>query len=149
MNKQRKIASKVLKCGIGRVWIDPKRLEDVANAITRRDIEGLIKSGLIKKINEIGISSGRRSKVIAQKKKGGRKGRGSRKGSTQRKKKTWIKKIRSLRRYLKLLRERGLITKEVFGKAYRISASGYFKDKNHLKIYLERNNLISKVNEKK
>lgn len=134
---------------MGRVWIDPKRMEDVANAITRKDISGLIKSGIIKKIDDAGISSGRRSKVIAQKKKGGRKGRGSRKGSSHMKKKNWIKKIRSLRRYMKLLREKGMITKEVFGKIYKISASGYFKDKNHMKIYLERNNLINKPGEKK
>ena len=148
MNAQRKIAAKILKCGMRRVWLDPKRLDDISNAITRRDVSALISGRIIKKIPDAGISSGRNRLLKIQKKKGSRKGRGSRKGSRHMKKKNWIRKIRSLRRYMKLLREKGMITNDVFKKIYKISMSGYFKDKGHLKIYLERSGMLKKRVEK-
>jgi large subunit ribosomal protein L19e len=48
MNLQKKIAAKILKCGEGRVWIDPKN-EKVKTAITRNDIRRFIKEGIIVK----------------------------------------------------------------------------------------------------
>ena len=48
MNLQKKLAAKVMKCGVNKVWIDPKN-EKVKQAITRRDIRRFIKEGIIKK----------------------------------------------------------------------------------------------------
>ncbi|ENN96186.1 50S ribosomal protein L19e, partial [Methanocaldococcus villosus KIN24-T80] len=32
---QRRLAAKILKCGLDRVWIDPEHIEDVKMAMTR------------------------------------------------------------------------------------------------------------------
>jgi large subunit ribosomal protein L19e len=142
MNNQRKIAMKLLKCGKERVWLDPSRADDIAQAITRHDVSRLIKDGVIAKIPEKGISSGRKSKAKAQKKKGRKHGYGSRKGTAHLKKKMWMKKIRALRRYLVQLKEKGMITNAVYRENYNKSKSGFFKDKKYLKTYLERSKMI-------
>ena len=142
MNTQRKIAMKLLKCGNARVWMDPSRAEDISQAITRHDVARLIKDGVIAKIPEKGISSGRKAKARLQKKKGRKHGHGSRKGSKHLKKAAWIKKIRALRRYMQQLKAKGMITNTVYRETYNKSKSGFFKDKNYLKVYLERNKLL-------
>lgn len=144
MNNQRKIAMKLMKCGKARVWMDPARSEDISQAITRHDVARLIKDGVISKIPEKGISSGRKAKAKIQKKKGRKHGHGSRKGTRHISKKMWMKKIRALRRYMSALKEKGLITNAVFREIYNKSKSGFFKDKNYLKTYLERNGMLKK-----
>jgi large subunit ribosomal protein L19e len=148
MNVQKKIASRILKCGAGRVWMDPRKMEEISQAITRRDVRALIRDGVIRKIPEAGISSGRKSKARLQKKKGLRKGRGSRKGYANVKKNVWMRKIRSLRSYLKGLRSKGMISNEAFRDTYDKSKSGLFKSKAYLKAYLERNNLLKQPSKK-
>jgi large subunit ribosomal protein L19e len=54
--KQKRIAAQVMKVGEGRVWIDPEASEDVAEAITREDIRGLIKEGTITIKQKKGVS---------------------------------------------------------------------------------------------
>ncbi|MCS7138595.1 MAG: 50S ribosomal protein L19e, partial [Crenarchaeota archaeon] len=34
----RRLAAEILKVGESRIWIDPERLEDVENAVTRADV---------------------------------------------------------------------------------------------------------------
>lgn len=48
LSNQRKLASKVLECGLDRVWLNPEASEEIASAITREDIRGLIEKGTIK-----------------------------------------------------------------------------------------------------
>ena len=67
---QRRIAADVLKCGVGRVWIDNNHLDEVKNAITKSHIRALVKMGIIKKKQKKGISRGRAKIRDAQKKKG-------------------------------------------------------------------------------
>ena len=74
LKNQRRMAAELLDCGANRVWIDPNRIEDVADAITRNDIRILINWGLIKAKQKRGISSGRRKHLAAQKKKGRQRG---------------------------------------------------------------------------
>jgi Ribosomal protein L19E len=71
---QKSIAAKILKCGKSRVYIDPKALDDVSEAITREDIRMLIKKGLIKKMPKKGNSRSRIRKNMKQKQKGLRNG---------------------------------------------------------------------------
>ena len=149
MRLQRRMAAEILKCGENRVWMDPARLDEIRQAITKTDIRRLIKQGLIKKLPEEGVSRGRARKIAVQKKKGRRKGRGSRKGvSKTESKEQWIKRIRAIRRYLKKLREDEKITKETYKDLYRKAKGGFFKSKNHVKIYLQRNELFVKKGEK-
>jgi large subunit ribosomal protein L19e len=148
LKSQKNIAARLLKCGKSRIWIDPVRIGDVSEAITSADIRRLIGEGAIKKLQKKGVSSFRKRKNLAQKKKGRRKGRGSRKGSIGtrlNRKKFWIKRIRVLRRELRQLRAEGKIEKATYRSLYLKSKSGFFRSKSHLMNYIERNNLL-KVN---
>jgi len=147
MLKQKVIASKVLKCGKSRVWIDPVRLNDVEDAITTEDVRRLIKDGIIKALPKRGISSFRRAKMVKQKRKGRGKGYGSRKGSAGARtpsKAQWMKRIRAIRRLLRELRKQDVIEKRTYRNMYMVAKSGFFRSKSHLVTHLERNNLLKK-----
>ena len=54
LKSQRRLATKILKVGEGRVWIDPNRIDDVEAAITRTDIRRLIHEGVIQQVQKKG-----------------------------------------------------------------------------------------------
>jgi ribosomal protein L19E/ribosomal protein L18 len=104
---QKRVAAELLKCGESRVWIDPNRAEDVADAITRSDVRTLIASGTIAAKQKKGVSRGRANYRKAQKAKGRRRGQGSRRGRKHARKpskETWMQAIRPIRRRLRELR---------------------------------------------
>ena len=145
MVDRRSIVSRIMKCGKTRVWIDPKRLNDVSNSITAIDIKKLIKDGVIRVKPKNGNSRGRINKKLLQKRKGRRKGQGSRKGksgSRTNEKKEWITRVRKLRRYLKELKEKNMLENKVYRNIYRKIGGGMFRGKNHLELYLRDHDLI-------
>ena len=146
LTKQRRIAAKILHVGLGRVWIDPQAAADVAAAITRDDIRGLIEDGVIQKIQKLGISRGRTRANLRQKSMGRRKGHGSRKGARgarTKKKARWMTKIRSLRRRLKELRADETIDKTVYRMLYNKAHGGDFRNVAHLNDYIATHELHS------
>ena len=145
LSNQKRMAASVLKCGVHRVWIDPDRMEDVFDAVTRNDIRILIKSGAIDKAQKVGISKGRARYTKAQKRKSKRRGHGSRKGTKNArdpKKRRWIRAIRPIRRKLRSLRDEGQIDKETYRKFYRQASGGMFKNSSHLMSHLEMSGYI-------
>ena len=137
---QKRLAADLLKCGIHRVKIDPEKLEEVSEAITREDIRRLIKDGVIYKEQKKGVS---RARVRARKRK--KRGPGSRKGkkySRISRKEQWMMRVRAQRRKLRELRDRGLITKTIYRKIYRMVKAGSFKSVATMMEYLEQNKLI-------
>lgn len=145
LKSQKAMASRILKCGISRVWIDPERIADVEEAITADDIRGLIHDGVIRAKQKKGLSSYRKKKIALQKKKGRRRGRGSRKGNVAGiEKRIWISRIRAIRKLLRQMKEEGKIENSTYRQMYVKSKSGIFRSKSHVMIYLERNNLIKK-----
>jgi len=149
LKTQKKIAAKQLKCGVNRIWLDSSRIGDVKQAITTLDVNALIKDGAIKAMQKKGVSKGRKRKRLKQIKKGRRKGHGSREGKKSLKKKLWMKKIRAIRNNLKELKNTKRITVPTYKDLYRKAKSGFFKNKAHLKIYLERNDLYVSQTKKK
>jgi len=138
--KQKRIAAKVLKVGIGRVWIDSEATGDVAEAITREDIRGLIEEGLIKKKQKKGVSRGRAREIALKRAMGRRKGHGSRKGAKGArigKKRVWITKIRALRRRLRELRDKGYIDRTTYRKLYLKAKGGEFRSIAHLNEFIK------------
>jgi len=130
ISNQRRMAAKILKCGLDRVWIDPKRVKDVSQAITRKDIKRLISSGVIKKLPKKG-----NAKNIKRK----RRGIGSRKGNRADKdKRIWMMTIRALRRHLKKLKSSGKISNKIYKELYKKAKSGMFKSKSEIDLYLKR-----------
>ncbi|MHC1624341.1 MAG: 50S ribosomal protein L19e [Candidatus Methanospirareceae archaeon] len=145
--KQKRIAAEVLKVGVGKVWIDPEATEDVAEAITREDVRGLIEEGVITVKQKKGVSRGRARVRANQKALGRRKGQGSRKGTKgarANKKKQWITKIRALRMRLKELRDDDYVDTTTYRKLYNKANGGEFRSVAHLNDYIKANGLLTR-----
>lgn len=138
---QKRLAAKILKCGLDKVWIDPND-EKVRKAITRSDIRRFIKEGSIKKI---------KVKKIKVKKKKKKQRAGSRKGKfTARtgKKTAWLKIVRPQRRLLKKLKDENKIDIKYYRKVYLLIKGGKFRTKKHMLSYLKENNIMIKGEKK-
>jgi large subunit ribosomal protein L19e len=142
---QKRLAAKIAKVGIDRVWIDPEKIEKVESAITRDEVKKLIHEGVIKILPKKGISSGRKKEVRKKKAKGKRKGPGSKKGSRIDRKTIWIRRIRAIRAKLKELRDNKIITKSTYRKLFKMAKGGAFKSVAHLKEYINTYKLAQKV----
>jgi large subunit ribosomal protein L19e len=139
LKNQKRMAAELLGCGLGRVWIDPNRIEDVADAITRADIRTAIDSGTIKALPKKGISKARTRYAHGQRSKGRRRGPGSRKGAAgarQPRKRRWIQTIRPIREELRNLRDEEKITRSAYREFYLKAKGGMFKSRNHLISHL-------------
>lgn len=137
---QKRLAAKIFKCGVNRVYLDPKAEEDIEAAISREDVRMLIKKGVIKKLDVVGNSRSRIRHNKAQRNKGLRKGQGSRKGTKYArypKKERWMKNIRVLRKTLKSLRMDNKIDAHTYRRYYLLAKGGAFKDRAHLLSHLE------------
>ncbi|MBI4170915.1 MAG: 50S ribosomal protein L19e [Candidatus Aenigmarchaeota archaeon] len=145
LRSQKIMASRILNCGVTRVWINPERIADVEEAITAEDIRSLIKDGIISARQKKGASNFRKKKIQLQKKKGRRRGTGSRKGHVSGvAKRNWINRIRAIRSLLRDLKAEKKIDGKTYRMVYTKSKSGIFRSRSHVMIYLERNNLIKK-----
>ncbi len=148
INLQKDLAARTLGVSRDRVKFRIKSEEDlekVKNVISRSDVKELLEEGIIVKLPKRGNSRTRANYILAQKKKGRRTGHGSRKGTKKArngKKRLWIIKIRALRRYLKGLREEGKLDSKTYRDLYLKCKSGVFRNKRHLIMYIEQNNLV-------
>lgn len=151
---QRRMASKILKCGVNRVWVDPQKVKDISEAITREDVRKLIKSGMIMKAAEEAPSRMRIRLREAKKRKGRRSGHGSRKGSFESrtgntKKSRWIKTIRPQRQMLSELKIAGAINNETYKMLYKLSKGGVFRSRKHLELYMKEHKMLDEKAAKK
>ena len=135
MRLQKRIAAKIFKVGKSKVWIDPSKINEVKKAITKRDVANLIKKGYIKKKYKIP------EYPFKEEKKRVRKGG---KYSTLSKKRRWIITIRSLRKFIKTLKNEGKIDSQTFKKLYKWCSSGMFKSRSHVLTFLKQRKLIKK-----
>jgi large subunit ribosomal protein L19e len=136
---QRRMAAEILGVGVNRVWIDQSRSEEVTSALTREDVKSLIERGIISKRPEKGTS-----RVRARARRGKRRGPGSRRGASKARlnmENFWPAKIRALRRFLRYLRDRRIITRRVYRELYLKAKGGSFNSIASLKRYIEINNL--------
>lgn len=129
---QKRLAASALKVGINKVWLDPDRIDKIKEAITRADIETLIKEGVIKKRPKIGIK--RRAGRLRQlrKRKGRRRGAGKKKKFLKKKKKNYVNRIRKLRSYIKELKERKIIDNEQAAKLRKLAKAGVIKSRKEI-----------------
>ncbi|MFQ5837574.1 MAG: 50S ribosomal protein L19e [Thermoplasmata archaeon] len=145
LKNQRRMAAEILKCGENRVWIDPNRMEEVEDAITRDDVRAAIQAGTVRKLPVLGQSRGRIRYRAAQKKKGRRRGPGSRKGAEgarSPRKARWMKTIRALRRVLKGLRDDGKLERSAYRKLVLKAKGGMYRSKAHLLQHLKTEGYI-------
>ncbi|MBN2152051.1 MAG: 50S ribosomal protein L19e [Candidatus Lokiarchaeota archaeon] len=152
LNAQRRLAARALKCGENRVYMDPFMSSEISTAITMRDINGLINSGVIKKRYSTGVSRSRAKAIHDQKKKGRRSGPGTRKGvktSRNDPKASWISHVRTIRSFLKSLRDKEVIDTATYQKYYALAKGGNFKSTGQLKRYMQDKGVLKKEKARK
>ncbi len=144
---QKRLAAEVLGVGESRIWIDPARIEDVEGAVTKEEIRKLIKEGVIRVKPVKGNSRARWRERHEKRKKGRRRGPGKRKGAkTARlsKKEAWMNTIRKIRRYLRYLRDHGVIDRRTYRRLYMLAKGGTFRSLSSLKTYMKEQGLLKK-----
>ncbi|MFQ6124282.1 MAG: 50S ribosomal protein L19e [Candidatus Heimdallarchaeota archaeon] len=147
LRPQRRIAASIMKIGEHRVQIDPELIWDVELALTREDIKKLIADGVIRAKPKKGISRARAKKMMLQRWKGRRRGQGKKKGkktARRPRKQMWIDKVRPLRRYLKGLRNEGLIDRRAYRQFYLRVKGNSYRNLRHLKLVLNEAGVLKR-----
>ena len=132
LRAKKELVARTLGVGVGRIKFDPNYLDDIADAITREDIRSLLTARTILIKKKEGTSRGRfRVKHEKAKKRG--RGKGSMEGKkTARtgKKEAWV---RTLRKHLKIMKDREEISKDKFRLLYRRIKGGQVRSVAHLR----------------
>ncbi len=139
LKAKKRLASRVTGVGVHRIRFDSDHLDDVADAITRENIRSLITANTIQIKSFTGTSRGRAQDKKDQKKKRGT-GQGSkqgRKGARVGKKEVYVAKVRSLRRLLKIAKDRKNITNPEFWVLYKKVGGNTVRNKAHLRLLME------------
>ena len=144
LKNQKRLAASIFNVGVNRIWTNPERIEDIETAITRQEIKKLIKEQAIKAKPLSGLSKGRARRQAYKKKVGRKKGPGSKKGSKfslVSRKTRWISRIRALRKRLRKLKERRLISVNTYRSLYVKAKGGEFRSVSELERYINEKNL--------
>jgi len=145
LSYQRRLAAEILGVGESRIRFDPNELERVEAAVTREDIKRLIHDGVIYVEPVHSNSRGRWRIRHEKKKKGRRRGHGRRKGSAgarQDPKRAWMYRIRKIRRFLRWLRDHGLVDRRTYRKLYMMAKGGAFESLSTLKRYMKDHGIL-------
>jgi large subunit ribosomal protein L19e len=140
LSAQKRLASDVLDVGQNKVWLDPDRQGDIAEAITREDIRELVDEGAIRAEEPEGNSRGQARERQQKRSYGHQSGPGSRKGKAgarQNEKEDWTSKIRAQRKHLRELRDDGEIDRSTYRDLYDKAGGGEFDSVADLQRYLE------------
>ncbi len=135
LRAKKRLVSRVTGVGIHRIRFDNDHLEDIADAITRENVRGLITANTITFKPIVGTSRGRAHQKKLQKTKRGKKAgsKQGRKGARVGKKQVYVKKIRSLRYLLGVAKDRGELPNEEFWKLYKMARGNTIRNKAHLR----------------
>ena len=139
LSAKKRLVSRMTGAGIKRIKFDVDHLDDVADAITRQQVRSLITANTITIKQIVGTSRGRAQEKKNQKKKrgvtqGSKKGR---KGARVGKKEVYVTKVRSLRRRLKIAKERKEITNKNFWEIYKKINGNTVRNIAHLRTLIE------------
>ena len=142
LSAQKRLAADELDVGQNKVWFDPERQSDLAEAITREDVRDLIDEGAIRAKDAQGNSRGRARQRQKKRAYGHQKGAGSRKGKAgarKNEKKDWESRIRAQRTRLRELRDDGTLTKTQYRDLYNKAGGGEFDSVGDVERYIENN----------
>ena len=136
-----------MKCGKHSIRFDTERLEEIKESITKTDIKALIGDNAIFKKRTNNTSRFWARKRKSQKSSGRQKDFGSRKGKKTARsnpKRVWINKIRLQRKFIKSLRDKGMIGSADYHELYSKSKGGFFRSLRHLRLYVNERGLLKK-----
>ena len=139
LKAKKRLAARVTGVGVHRIKFDSDHLDDVADAITRENIRSLITANTIKISSFTGTSRGRAQTKKTQKNKRGttQGSKQGRKGARVGKKEVYVAKVRSLRRLLKIAKDRKDLTNPEFWALYKKVAGNTVRNKAHLRDLME------------
>jgi len=140
LSAQKRLASDVLDVGKNKLWFDPGRQGDIAEAITREDIRELVDEGVIRADPPKGNSRGRARERQEKQSYGHQKGPGSRKGKAggrQDETDQWQSSIRALRNHLRELRDDGDLDRSQYRDLYDKAGGGEFDSVADLERYID------------
>ena len=143
---QKRLAAQILECSPKKIVFDNDRLDDIKQAITKRDLKLLIGDRAIRALPPKHTSRSRARKQHIQKTKGLRKGEGTRKGSPNARlsrKLVWMRNIRIQREFLKMLKDKKIITQKAYRMLYLRSKGGYFRSRTHIQIFLKEHDELN------
>ncbi len=144
---QRRLAAQLMGCSKKRVRFEQEALSEIKEAITKSDIKSLIKRKAIVELPAHGVSRVRARELQHQRSKGRRRGYGSRKGRASARegpKQVWMAKARLQREFVKMLKEKEIVTPEQFRELYVKIKGGFFRNLRHIKIYMEEHGMAKK-----
>ncbi len=139
LNSKKRLAARVTGVGVHRIRFDSDHLSDIADAITRSDIRSLITANTITIKSFTGTSRGRAHTKKAQRNKRGTTQGSKRgtKGARVGKKEVYVAKVRSLRRLLKIAKDRKDITNPEFWTLYKRVGGNTVRNKAHLRTLMQ------------
>jgi len=139
LKAKKRLASRVLGVGIHRIKFDTDHLDDITDAITRENIRSLFTANTITIKSFTGTSRGRAHVKKAQKNKRGttQGSKRGRKGARVGKKEVYVAKVRSLRRLLKIAKDRKDLTNPEFWTLYKKVGGNTVRNKAHLRTLMD------------
>ena len=142
LSAQKRLASDVLDVGKNKVWFDPDRQGDIAEAITREDVRELVDEGAVRADEPGGNSRGRARERQKKRAYGHQTGPGSRRGKAgarQDPKGDWQSRIRAQRERLKKLRDEGDLERSAYRDLYDKAGGGEFDSVADMERFIDEN----------